>query len=71
MSMETNPRLKEVNVTDLFSMESIESAWSFLDILPFPVTVIDDDYRVIRANQEAIHEYSQIDEPCYLALIHI
>ena len=62
MSMETNPRLKEVNVTDLFSMESIESAWSFLDILPFPVTVIDDDYRVIRANQEAIHEYSQIDE---------
>lgn len=65
MSMETNPRLKEENVTDLFSMESIESAWSFLDILPFPVTVIDDDYRVIRANQEAIHEYSQIDKPCY------
>jgi diguanylate cyclase (GGDEF)-like protein len=63
--MELNPQLKEKNLTDLLSLEQIDSAWPLLDVLPFPVTVIDINYMVVRANQEAVHEYSHIDQPCY------
>lgn len=63
--MEANQSLKEKNLVDFLSTTSIESAWPLLDILPFPVTIIDDDYNVVKANQEAIHEYTHMDQPCY------
>ncbi len=63
--MKTNEGLKEQCLSDLFTLKSIDSAWPLLDVLPFPVTVIDGNYIVVRANQEAIHEYSDINQPCY------
>jgi len=45
--------------------EAIDRAWPMLDALPFPVTRIGSDYRVLASNRAAVEAYGSASGMCF------